>query len=205
MVMQKSKSFIPTVAKKFRLNKYVVIPKLFLHCNLFCKLTVECGNIAKFNAEISAKSGIWKYWNIKSWKREIMLFTTQGQQGRGRRRRTGPCTSCAAHAISLWPDDLVQLLHCSVGHHFLEKRKGEKGIYWIFQNLIGPRPQLPALHLWDSAPDLRGLEYQMLLWPMLEAAVALVHTLKSKFSVKVALASTLMGTQERGSYIKVDK
>ena len=58
MVMQKSKSFIPTVAKKFTLNKYVVIPKLFLHCNLFCKLTVECGNIAKFNAEISAKSGI---------------------------------------------------------------------------------------------------------------------------------------------------
>ena len=35
-----------------------LIPKLFLHCNLFCKLTVECGNIAKFNAEISAKSGI---------------------------------------------------------------------------------------------------------------------------------------------------
>ena len=124
---------------------------------------------------------------------------------RGNRVEAGDEGLVLAHAISLWPDDLVQLLHCSVGHHFLEKRKGEKGIYWIFQNLIRPRPQLPALHLWDSAPDLRGLEYQMLLWPMLEAAVALVHTLKSKFSVKVALASTLMGTQERGSYIKVDK
>ena len=124
---------------------------------------------------------------------------------RGNRVEAGDEGLVLAHAISLWPDDLVQLLHCSVGHHFLEEGKGEKGIYWIFQNLIRPRPQLPALHLWDSAPDLRGLEYQMLLWPMLEAAVALVHTLKSKFSVKVALASTLMGTQERGSYIKVDK
>ena len=124
---------------------------------------------------------------------------------RGNRVEAGDEGLVLAHAISLWPDDLVQLLHCSVGHHFLEKGKGEKGICWIFQNLIRPRPQLPALHLWDSAPDLRGLEYQMLLWPMLEAAVALVHTLKSKFSVKVALASTLMGTQERGSYIKVDK
>ena len=124
---------------------------------------------------------------------------------RGNRVEAGDEGLVLAHVISLWPDDLVQLLHCSVGHHFLEKGKGEKGICWIFQNLIRPRPQLPALHLWDSAPDLRGLEYQMLLWPMLEAAVALVHTLKSKFSVKVALASTLMGTQERGSYIKVDK